>query len=128
MWWIILAPLGAFLSLNLHELAHCVVVWAIGGRVIGFKPWPHRHEGRFYLGRMTWERDTPRTKCECRWFYGIIPLRAALFMLTWVALAFSLFLPLLALAFWDLIDLGDWLKDYALNRESQDAGKYRRCA
>jgi hypothetical protein len=95
--------------------------------VTGYKCWPHKVKDRFYFGRMTWELGRPRTYKECHWFYGIIPVRAAAFLVAWLLLAFFLFLPLLALAFWDLVDLGDWVKDYLFSRESQDGGKYKKC-
>jgi hypothetical protein len=126
-WWIGLAAGGAVLTLNLHELAHCLVVWCIGGTVTSYKPWPHRANGRWFIGRMTWELGRPPTRRECRWFYGIIPLRASMFLAMWVTLGLLVFLPLLALAFWDLMDLGDWIKDYLWDRKTQDAGKFRSC-
>lgn len=126
-WWIGLAAGGAILSLNLHELAHCVVVWFIGGKVTSYKPYPHKANGRWFIGRMTWTRDRNFNYWECRWFYRVIPIRAAVFVAMWTTLGLLLFLPLLALAFWDLIDLGDWVKDYLWSRESQDGGKYKKC-
>jgi hypothetical protein len=139
-WWIGLAAGGAILSLNLHELAHCLIVWIVGGKVTDYFPVPHWYnkdeekvyfspgEGRrFYFGRMQWTILRPRTRSECRWFYRIIPIRAATFLTMWLLLGLLCFLPLLALAFWDLMDLGDWLKDYLWKRETQDGGKFRNC-
>lgn len=130
-WWVGLAAGGAVLSLNLHELAHCLVVWCIGGKVLSYKPWPHFVEEngkrQFFFGRMTYTLGRPRTQPECRWFYRIIPIRAATFLAMWLLLGLLCFLPLLALAFWDLMDLGDWLKDYLWKRETQDGGKFRNC-
>jgi hypothetical protein len=45
----------------------------------------------------------------------------------WLLLGLLVFLPLLALAFWDLMDLGDWIKDYLWDRKTQDGGKFRSC-
>jgi len=32
-----------------HEGAHALVVRLAGGQIVRFRPWPHRHEGRFYF-------------------------------------------------------------------------------
>lgn len=140
LWWIGLAAGGAILSLNLHELAHCLAAWTVGGHVTSYRPWPHwvdRTDGsirykpgpnrQFFIGRMTWTLDHQPTRPECHWFYGIIPLRAGAFLALWLPLGLLVFLPLLALAFWDLLDLGDWIKDYLWSRKSQDGGKFRSC-
>lgn len=126
-WWIGLAAGGAVLSLNLHELTHCLVIWLVGGKVTSYKPWPHKAKERWWIGRMTWERDRSLNHWECRWFYRAIPIRAATFFAMWTTLGLLFFLPLLALALWDLIDLGDWTKDYLWSRETQDGGKFKKC-
>ena len=47
-------PLAAALWLLAHEAAHAGAAWALGAQVTGFRPWPHRVDGRLYFGRVTW--------------------------------------------------------------------------
>lgn len=54
MWWLplALAVPGYFLWTAVHEGAHALAVLITGGRVLTFKPWPHRVEGIWFFGRM----------------------------------------------------------------------------
>ena len=55
MWiWFALAPVAYYLPLFLHELSHLIVMKAVGGQILSFKPYWHRDEkGRFWFGRVT---------------------------------------------------------------------------
>lgn len=52
--WLLLFVPGFFLQTLVHEGAHAAMVLLSGGEVVAFKPWPHRHNGRFYFGRVSW--------------------------------------------------------------------------
>jgi len=54
-WWVlVVVPVAWFLQNCLHELSHLVVGWLSEGRKpLGFWPYPHKHEGRFYFARFS---------------------------------------------------------------------------
>lgn len=43
-----------FFWIAVHEGSHALIVILQGGKIIEFKPWPHRDEGKFYIGRITY--------------------------------------------------------------------------
>lgn len=54
-WWVLLAiPVAWFLQLVVHEASHLLVGW-VDERLkpVGFYPYPHVHEGKFYFARYT---------------------------------------------------------------------------
>lgn len=57
--WLLLFIPGFFLQTLVHEGAHAAVISLFDGELVTFKPWPHRHNGRFYFGRVSWRIVTP---------------------------------------------------------------------
>jgi len=126
MWWHwgIVAVVGAWVTLLLHELAHCVCVWIEGGRVTAFRPYPHLYEGHFFWGRMSWESEKPLAMPKL--FHGAPALIKAPFFLTlWLSLGLLVWLPLLAAAFWEAADIINFVQGY-LRNSGNDGGKFRR--
>lgn len=116
---VICCIVGAPLTLVLHELMHCIVVWANGGWVTSFKPWPHFVEKRFYWGRMAYAGCAPT-----KWFYAAPLTKALVLLVIWAGLGF-LWMPLWAPGFWELLDAGNWLQGYIRNSDN-DGGRYRK--
>lgn len=127
-WWVYLVVLavGAPVTLLLHELAHCCAVWwLIDGKVTAFKPWPHKHNGTFYWGRMSWECDMEPTPAQYRSFYFWPQYKAIIMIITWLLLGFLVWLPFLMAAIWELADILNFIQGYIRNGKN-DGGKYRR--
>lgn len=120
IWYILLGIIGAALTLVLHELMHCFVVWAHGGKVTSFKPWPHKVEGRFFFGRMVYESEVDLGRGM-----KLAPLPKALALFgVWGGLGF-LWHPLWCLAFWEATDWINWLQGY-IRKSKNDGGQYRQ--
>lgn len=106
---------GAFHTLVLHELSHCVIVWKNGGKVTSFKPYPHELDtGNTVLASMGYVlnfKDIIKAFKFLVYFYAAPVIRASFFMLLWIGLSF-LYRPLLILAFWELLDVANWIKGY----------------
>lgn len=121
LWWFIgFAVVGAALTLVLHELAHCVMVWAAKGWIESFKPWPHKVDGRFYFGRMTYSGCAPNERS-----FTIAPLIKAISLFSlWLVLGF-IFWPLFALAAWESTDIINWVQGY-IRSSPNDGGRFRR--
>jgi len=123
--WIVLTLLVAcVLSLNLHELSHCIVVWIYGGKVTEYQPYPHTKHGRFYLARMRWEGGEWTDKRHAA-RYAAPLVKSSLLLHLWIALAIFI-CPL----FWfmcvpEVVDVGDWIKDY-IQKDDSDGGRFRR--
>ncbi len=94
----LLAP--APIILLLHELSHAAAVKLLKGTVKTFKPYPHRHNDRWYLGRVAF--SLPERN---RWVYAT-PL-AFNIPLTILALIFH---PILAI--WPALDFLAWMRGY----------------
>jgi len=47
-----------------HESSHVLGAKIVGQDITSFKPYPHTHDGDFYLGRVSWVSDTFPTKNE----------------------------------------------------------------
>ena len=118
--------LGAVWVLNRHELSHCVVVWACGGRVISYKPWPHKVGDNWVLGRMTYVTNKMPSREDLMRFHAA-PLTVALFFLfLWTPLALIVWKPLLGLAAWEASDVINWVQGYVRKTTSKnDGGRYR---
>lgn len=127
-WWVYLIVLavGAPVTLLLHELAHCCAVWWLfHGKVTAFVPWPHKHNGMFYWGRMSWECASEPTPAQYRSFYIWPQYKASIMIITWLFLGFLVWLPLLMAAIWELADIVNFIQGYIRNGKN-DGGKYRR--
>lgn len=120
IWLGVLGLLGAALTLVLHELSHCIVVWLSGGWIEEFKPWPHMKDGKFYFGRMSHSGAQADERA-----FTVAPLIKALSLLAlWTVLGF-IWLPLWALAFWEFTDVANWTQGYIRNSPN-DGGRFRR--
>jgi hypothetical protein len=119
MWYAIFGVLGAVITLVLHELMHCFVVWAHGGKVTSFKPWPHRVDGHFFFGRMTYESEVALGRGM-----KLAPfLKALVLFVSWTGLGF-LWFPLWCFAFWEATDWINWLQGY-IRKSQNDGGQFR---
>jgi len=121
MWYLIFGLIGAALTLVLHEFTHCLVVWVGGGRVVSFKPWPHKVDGHFYFGRMTYDIEWPLNR---KWFL-LAPLLKALLLFVFWGIMGWFWHPLWLLAGWEATDIGNWLQGY-IRKSGNDGGQYRR--
>jgi len=62
IWWaaVLTAFVLGLLWTAVHEGAHALAALARRRKVLSFKPWPHKVDGKFYFGRLTYEgRGTP---------------------------------------------------------------------
>lgn len=124
MWWhwLIVGVAGARVTLFMHELAHCFVVWGEGKKVLSFVPSPHSKNGRFYFGRMAYAGVLRNP----RLFYAAPALmKAPLCAVLWVVLGLVFWLPFLAAAFWELTDVANFVQGY-IRRRDNDGGRFRR--
>ncbi len=107
-------------STVLHELSHCVAVWAQGGRVIMFRPWPQRAgNGKRIDGCMAysgWVDDR---------IVSLAPLaKAAVLVPVWIGIGF-LHHPLWLLLLGEVVEIAEWVWDYAEREPFSDGGQYR---
>ena len=119
----ICAALGCVPTLLLHEFAHVVVFRLAGARVESFRPWPHRHDGRWYFGRVVADRAL-----DARWALrsACAPLAKANAMLAlWLVLAATTGIWALGLALWEAIDVANWWQGWIRQRPN-DGGRARR--
>lgn len=117
----------AFLSLPIgivtHELAHAIVVWSYGHKVLAFKPYPHKKSnGKWTIGLIS-----SSARGNCKLFYIAPLMKAFFFVVLFLVLGLAAYLPLLGFCLGELLDGLDWTKDYILDRKTQDAGKFRSC-
>jgi len=128
MWYLIFSLIGAALTLVLHELSHCCLVWVGGGTVTSFKPWPHFEtftsaagtERHFYFGRMTYDTARPPNR---KWFLLAPLLKSLLFFVFWSIMGWF-WHPLWCLAGWEVTDWSNWLQGY-IRKSQNDGGQYR---
>ena len=130
IWFIVFAVIGAALTDLTHEGSHAVVMKWTGGTITSFKPYPHMHKKRFYLGYV--KAEYPRDESgkmiipEDYHYSHVAPyIKAALLGPMWAALGL-LYLPLLMLAVWELIDGLWWLYGYSFGSKYTDAQKWRK--
>lgn len=50
----LLIPVYQIVSTFRHELFHAIMVWRDGLKITAFKVFPHKYNGRFYWGRVSW--------------------------------------------------------------------------
>jgi hypothetical protein len=116
----ILTIFGLITTLLLHELSHCVIVWAYGGQIISFKPWPHKEEGHFYFGYMKYSGCALSEA-----IFVVAPLIKASFLcLVWIVLGFC-YKPLFVLAGIEFLDILNWLQGYVRD-SGNDGGRFRK--
>lgn len=114
-----LGVLGAPLTLVLHEFSHVIATWATGGKVTLFRPWPHRYEGRWWIGRMMRDggsdlavKTAPGVKAHALLLaYGV---------------AANAWAPLFMLVVWELVDFGWWWRGWIWRLDHTDGGHARR--
>ncbi len=122
--WIALGILGAPVTLILHELSHVPWIKASGGEVTVFKPWPHRFEGRWVLGR-TWAIWKDGRSDVYRWSHISPLLKAVVLLALWNALAVNYYRPLFVLGAWEFTDMAKWYWQYFRGNPESDARKWR---
>jgi len=122
---IIVILFGA-ITLNLHELSHCIVVWLYGGHVTSYKPYPHIENNRFRFGCMKYHSDT--VNIPEKPLVHLAPIiKALLLLLVWFIVfifhhtSYWLLIPI----FWELSDIVNWARGYICNTNS-DGGKLKR--
>jgi hypothetical protein len=117
-WWLIPAVLGAPLSLVLHEASHALVGIAKGCRIVAFRPWPHRHGNRWLVGAVYLDRGMG----AFRPISSLAPLIKSMVLIpTWLLLASLTTWHLAPLAFWELVDAGQWWRNWYRRRGTDGA-------
>jgi len=117
-----LCVVGCFISTFLHELSHCIVVWACGGKVKSFKPYPQKVHDRWVNGSMSCIYITD----EVDRLVSIAPLIKAITCLIYVIIFTFIFLPLVILLFPEALDIGTWIIDYIQGKVGSDGGTYKQ--
>lgn len=120
-WWIFLliAIPYLFLWILVHEGSHALTTLFKGGKVLSFKPWPHRENGKFYWGRVTYQYWGDNGDSILATPYIVDTLAGLLFFLLafiipggkWL-FAFLLLGP--------IIDLGNAIRLFVQGREEAD--------
>lgn len=61
VWWAPpLVALGGWFAWNvIHEGAHALTALAAGVKVTSFKPWPHKHDGKWRFAGVVYDRQGP---------------------------------------------------------------------
>jgi hypothetical protein len=67
-WWVLaLVPVAWLVQNMLHEGSHLLWGWVQGLKPLGFWPYPHKHNGKFYFARCRMEPDPePHLKANPR--------------------------------------------------------------
>jgi len=133
---------AAVLTLALHELAHCIAVWSAGGRVTGFRPYPHFHDGKggvffWYKKGLRWRwagMSYEGVDMQGRGSMYIAPLiKAAIILTLWTLGAIlggiyelTHWGVFIVPAFWELTDILNWIQGYFRPGSNNDGKKYRR--
>lgn len=117
---------SACVALVLHEGVHAIIAaTAPGARVTAFKPYPHKKDGRWLVGEMTYEATQEFSYIRKVLFF-IAPMMVSFLMaiLFWV-LGYGLhgYLYPVAVAFG--IDWLWFLKGFALNTPGSDGAQLR---
>lgn len=62
IWWLplVLAAPMFLIWTTIHEGSHALAARLTGAEIRTFKPWPHRFEGRWYFGRMSYEPSSSK--------------------------------------------------------------------
>lgn len=62
IWWLPLVLAAPLLLIwtTIHEGSHALAARLTGAEIRTFKPWPHRFEGRWYFGRMSYEPQSEK--------------------------------------------------------------------
>lgn len=119
----ITAVIGCIPELLLHELSHCLVYKLAGAKIVVFKPWPHKYEGRFYFGRVMADRELPKA-----WAIesaGAPLVKATIMLGMWCILAAFVGLWPLGFALWEAIDMINWIQGY-IRKRPNDGGRFRK--
>jgi hypothetical protein len=111
----------------LHELSHYVMVKYLGYQVVEFKPWPHLHEGIFYLGRVAY---TSSDVSEEQWLRNQILISSAplwtsyVLAAIWFGIASFTWLPLAGIAIAHTFDASWWWIHLATGDKACDGRKW----
>jgi hypothetical protein len=122
-WWLVFIPLAWIWQNGVHELSHLWMAWYKKGRKpIGWYPYPHIHNGKFFFARSA---SGPATKPGSTrmvyiapFLFGIVLtwIYAAVMVLAWPNLWFlfglmSLFAFIDSMFFWWTFFLGSPMSD-----------------
>lgn len=116
--WSTMVIVGALFALLTHEAAHAVAAKLKGAKILEFRPWPAIRNDQFYFGYVNtkWPGKVHRS-------FHIAPLYKNLILFPiFLGLAF-LWLPMLAIAAWLVIDSVWWFSG-AERGPKFDAWKY----
>lgn len=118
MFWALAVLLGAAVALFIHEASHYAVAKLRGAEIVAFKPYPHVHNGRLYLGRVSYYTSAPFR--PTRWVHGSPAVASTVMALLWALGA--LWCPYLwVLAAWAVVDhLWWWRGFYGLLSDSEE--------
>lgn len=95
-WWIILLAIPvAFMSwIFAHEGAHAIIALIQKNKVTGFYPYPHKHNGKLYFGRMSTAKASSTALLVAPFVVDVV---------AFVSLAALLFVPALPDWAWSLL-------------------------
>jgi hypothetical protein len=129
-WWAIaVVPVAWFLQNCIHELSHLLVGWVWNGRKpLGFYPYPHKHDGKWYFARCTWGPSTndrsPRPALIAPFFAGMIWATLwTVILLTVASESWRIFLVPPAAT--GLVDAAWWWRGYLWGRPGCDGQLWR---
>jgi hypothetical protein len=130
-WWAFaVVPVAWFLQNCVHELSHLLVglVWE-GRKPMGFYPYPHKHNGKWYFARYQSGAATKPGRshrpCLIAPFFG-----GLIWSALWTALLLFVASPswrifLLPAAITGLVDAGWWWRGYFWGRPTTDGKRWR---
>lgn len=126
MLFFLLLIIGAVVTVNLHELAHCLVAWKARAEVTTYIPWPHYYvigDKKWWFGRMGYQTKIPMLVEDLKWFYLAPLIKACTMSVLWIVLMFTWW-PLVCFLVWELADIAVWSQGY-IRRSGNDGSKYR---
>ncbi len=127
-WYVLtLIPVAWFLQLCLHEGSHALIGWANANRLTGFYPYPHKHMGRWFHGRVMFEMyyPMPAEFYIAPFFVSGIVLVCSVFMLFLFPVEWKLWVLPFGVA--ALVDALFFWYTYFFGSDLSDGKKWRKC-
>lgn len=122
----IMFPIAWLVQNCLHELSHLVVGYKVcGDKPIGFYPYPHFYEGRFYFAR------SEAWVCKDHYLKHVAPFYAAIIWV-WLTAVVGLLVPegvdlyIIPFAVCGLVDAGWWLFGTFSKNQETDYNRWKR--
>lgn len=125
-----------FLQNCIHEGSHILIAHLLGWKILEFKPYPHKHRGRFYFARYSADSSTgwkPKYIPRFHALYGA-PFSAAVYwILLLVGVKYVLgifdinvsvyFAPFILVA---LVDMIWWIRGLLFGSEVSDGQRWKK--